>query len=404
MSPSHCSSDDFTSKSGSSIQHRATHCSSRSPLYRLWCLHFNLGLRHRATHCLVVERHISSLLFSPERYIHHHHERRHRHRVLLGSSATSTKSRFHHQASAQSSREPLSSFHPSSSSWTFDVISTIVVSSIYSSHLIYSCPSHTWPFKLRAISTILILNHLFACMTTLCKCCVCKSVTNKITKREYFLSCILLPVQPCFLVVKLKRELCCVISEHAFTIFIHNTHTHTYLYKPNMRNHFPPWLNVLSVWLLIQLILLSFSSPSLHDWMSLLSLNTDARDFEWASYTWCGGCSFDICIWMKSQRLWMCTIFLHSCCKITWWCKKIKQNWVKYKYTKRYFHTKGRRVGSVGKASVCRTKDPGFDSHPSGWLKPALCVNVPLPLFIDAGCVKWKTLRPSARTLNGGPV
>ena len=32
MSPSHCSSDDFTSKSGSSIQHRATHCSSRSPL------------------------------------------------------------------------------------------------------------------------------------------------------------------------------------------------------------------------------------------------------------------------------------------------------------------------------------------------------------------------------------
>ena len=134
-SPSHCSSDDFTSKSGSSIQHRATHCSSRSPLYRLWCLHFNLGLRHRATHCLVVERHISSLLFSPRPSATF---------IIIMSVGISTsrssrlfshvwmKSRFHHQASAQSSREPLSSFHPSSSSWTFDVISTIVVSSIYS--------------------------------------------------------------------------------------------------------------------------------------------------------------------------------------------------------------------------------------------------------------------------------
>ena len=35
-----------------------------------------------------------------------------------------------------------------------------------------------------------------------------------------------------------------------------------------------------------------------------------------------------------------CTIFLHSFCKITWWCKQIKQNCFKYKYTKRYFHTK----------------------------------------------------------------
>ena len=33
-----------------------------------------------------------------------------------------------------------------------------------------------------------------------------------------------------------------------------------------------------------------------------------------------------------------------------------------------------------------------------------LCVNVPLDLFIDAGYVKWKTFRPSDRTLNGGPV
>ena len=36
--------------------------------------------------------------------------------------------------------------------------------------------------------------------------------------------------------------------------------------------------------------------------------------------------------------------------------------------------------------------------------QPALCVNVPLPLFIDAGYVKRKTLHPSDRTLNGGPV
>eukprot|EP00057_Strongylocentrotus_purpuratus_P025629 XP_011680103.1 PREDICTED: vacuolar protein sorting-associated protein 33A [Strongylocentrotus purpuratus] len=44
----------------------------------------------------------SSLLFSPESsiYLHHHHERRRRHRVLHGSSTTSTKSRFRHQASA----------------------------------------------------------------------------------------------------------------------------------------------------------------------------------------------------------------------------------------------------------------------------------------------------------------
>ena len=73
-------------------------------------------------------------------------------------------------------------------------------------------------------------------------------------------------------------------------------------------NHVPPWLNVLSVWLLIQLILLSFSRPSLHDWMSLLSLNTDARGFEWASYTWCGGCSF---AYEWSPRDFECVLYFY---------------------------------------------------------------------------------------------
>ena len=52
-------------------------------------------------------------------------------------------------------------------------------------------------------------------------------------------------------------------------------------------------------------------------------------------------------------------------------------------YTSKTRNKGRRRVGSVSEASACRTTYLEFESNPGGWLKPALCVNVPLPLFVS---------------------
>ena len=52
--------------------------------------------------------------------------------------------------------------------------------------------------------------------------------------------------------------------------------------------------------------------------------------------------------------------------------------------------TETKRVCSIGEASACRTKDREFESTIGGWLKLALCVNVPLLCFADAGYVSME--------------